>query len=495
MNTEVSPNLIDKIVTWVSPVAGAKRLKARFAISGALRAYEGAAMGRRTDGWRTASTSANAEIGVASDRLRQRARDLVRNNTYAAKGIQVICSNVVGTGIMARPIAAKQGQEKRLMADWKAWASSLSCDFEGRKDFYGIQKLALRSAAEGGDMLLRRRFTNKRLEIQCLEADFLDSTKDGEQLTNGNYIVQGIEFTPENKRAAYWLWPIHPGDVRKNAKLQSVRVPAEDIIHIFREDRIGQARGVTWLAPCIIRMRDFDEYEDAQLVRQKIAAAFVGFVKDITGPETSTGLGSGTPGTPEKIEPGAFEILPPGKEVQFSNPPGVDGYRDFSDISLHAIAAGLGITYESLTGDLKGVNYSSGRMGWIEFSRNIEDWQWNMLIPHLCNGVFKWFSDWNELVTGVKCLGAEWTPPRRTMLDPSKEYQGMITAIRGGLLTLSEALRGQGYEPKEVFAEWAEDAKLLNELGLIFDSDPRKVMKAGMFQAELPPEEPKAEEQ
>src|SRR5512144_1235180 len=95
-------NWLDRTIGFVAPAAALRRARHRAAMVALARNYEGARVGRRTEGWVVAGTSANAEIGTALSRLRDRSRDLVRNNPYAAKAVQALLSNLVGTGILPR---------------------------------------------------------------------------------------------------------------------------------------------------------------------------------------------------------------------------------------------------------------------------------------------------------------------------------------------------------------------------------------------------------
>jgi capsid protein len=156
---------------------------------------------------------------------------------------------------------------------------------------------------------------------------------------------------------------------------------------------------------------------------------------------------------------------------------------------LLQIAAGFGITYESLTGDLSTTSFASGRMGWLEFQRNIESWRWQLVVPQMLNPIWSWFLAAGS-VNGVRGDGivAHWTPPRRELIDPAKEVQGIKSAVRCGLMSPAEAIREFGYDPEEVLAETAEFYQLADSLGLVLDIDPRKVSGAGQLvqQAEPP---------
>src|SRR5262249_35547454 len=151
-------------------------------------------------------------------------------------------------------------------------------------------------------------------------------------------------------------------------------------------DRAGQVRGVPWGSSVLLKIRDFDDYDydDAQLMRQKIAACFAGFLMDKEVPEASSDHETGL----EHINPGTIAKLPPGKEIVFGNPPVVGlEYQPYATVTLRSIATGFDVPYESLTQDYSQVNFSSGRMGWLEFHRNIEQWRWHMMIPNFCDPV------------------------------------------------------------------------------------------------------------
>lgn len=449
------------------------------------RAYEGAGKGKRVQNWRTPSTSVNAENLPALSTLRDRSRDLIRNNGYAAKAIAELVGNTIGTGIIAKISSPRAGAEKALRAAWESWAETTEIDADGLHDFYGLQALMARAMFEGGEVLIRRRWRNFSdglsvpMQIQILESDYLDTTKN-EELDDGGFIIQGVEFDRLGRRRAYWLFPNHPGDTTRFKRQASIRISGTEIIPLFEVLRPGQVRGIPRAAPVIIKMRDFDEAQDAALVSQKIASCFTAFVTKPLDAADEDGLEDGLP---EKVEPGLLWELSPGQDVRFSQPPPFAGYKDFSQITLRSIAAGMRVPYEILAGDFSNVNFSSGRMSWIGFHRDVEMFRWITFIPRVCQGVFKWFLEAAAL-TGIEISGASsnWTPPRREMIDPIKEIQALRDAVRAGFMSLSEAIRQLGYEPREVMNELAADYKLLDELGIVVDSDPRKVMKSGMIQ-------------
>ena len=478
------PNALDNVISFFNPEAGAKRARARLTLDQARR-YEGAAGGRRNEGWRTPSTSADAALGPSLQRLRDRSRDLTRNNPFASRAVQVLVNNTVGGGVLGQVNSRSRSRAQRWNQAWEDWARKPeNCDHDGRSDFWGLQALVFRTVVEAGECLIRKRIdptSDFPLKLQVLEPDFLDDARADGLTQDGGYIRQGIEYNSRDQRVAYHLHRQHPGDrVLSIHKYETVRVPAEEIIAVYRRDRPGQGRGVPWGASVISRLRDFDDFSDAQLLKQKISACFTGFVIDSESQDTG-----GAPPLAESLEPGSIEILPAGKDVRFASPPSVGEFDSFSRAMLLQIAAGYGVTYEALTSDLSNANYSAARMGHLEFSRNVDCWQKQILIAQMLGPIWGWFKQAAEIVGDQPGdVRMQWTPARRELIDPQKEVGAIIEAVRGGLMSLSEAIRRSGYEPGEVMAEIARDAAMLDELGLILDTDPRKITAAGMLQME-----------
>lgn len=476
-------NFLENIIEFISPKTAMNREKYRM-VTDSIRKYDGASYSRRTKGWNANGSSVNTENRGAIETLRDRARDLVRNNPYAKMAIDVIVTNTIGTGIRPSPKTKNTKLKKTVKSEWEAWADSKQCDFDNNFDFYGIQELVMRATAESGECLIvRKRTTDKEnipLQLQVLESDYLCSLKDYTSIdgaNSGGKIVQGVEFDKNGKRFQYWLYESHPGDQGMKS-IKPIPVPAKDIIHLFKIDRPGQVRGTSWGSSCFIMLKDLADYQAAELVKQKIAGCFTGFVQDANPIDNLSG--SNTSDISERVEPGIIEHLAPGKTISFAQPPTTTGGTEHTKMLARAIASAYGITYESMTGDLSMVNFSSGRMGWLEEHRRITSWQYNLIIPRFCDVVWDWFMEAAEISGKIKqYCKAEWTAPRREMIDPVKEINGINLAIRSGLITWQEAVRAQGFDPDEVANEMKEDYKTFDDNGLILDIDGRHVLKAG----------------
>ncbi len=485
----MKPTLADRIALYFSPEAGLRRLQARAAADAVMkRGYDAASTGRRTSGWRRARGDANATIAIAGAELRTHARDLLRNNGWTRRGRNTIQNAAVGWGLTPKAYGPDAKAVEDAQAKWKAWSEAPTCEAEGRMTFAGVQRLAMRSLFADGEVLVRRRWRRPEdglplpFQLQVLEIDLLDTSKDGVTAPSGGKIIQGVEYDLLGRRAAYWLFPEHPGSSSTIGAV-SKRVPARDIQHVFDQERPGQTRGVSWLGAAIVNLKELDDYDDAELMKQKIAACFAAFVSDRDGAAGSLGEQSETDPLVETLEPGMVVHLEGDKTVTTASPPQVTTDQ-FSAKNLRKIAAAIGVTYEDLTGDYSQVNFSSARMGRIGFKGNVRGWQSDILIP-FCAAVWGWAMEAAMLLEGTAWEvppGAEWTAPPLDMIEPDKEVRATTMAIRAGLLTPSGAIREQGDDPVSHFAELAADFKRLKDLGLKLDSDPSETSQAGLTQ-------------
>lgn len=494
---------LDRMIGYFSPARAYRRAQYRHAMS----LYEAGSRSSRLGSWKTPGSSVNQATQAGLAWLRARARSLGANNAHASAAHRELAANIVGTGIV--PHVRLDDKERRRPAELLIddYFDTSDCDLLGRSNLYGLQQLAVKTMIESGEVLIRRvrralTTPSGRVQIpfqlQVLEPDYLDTEKNGPY--EENHVIQGVEYSPRGRVVAYWLYDHHPGDASlfMRSSWRSRRHAASDIIHMYRTDRPGQVRGVPWGAPVIIRLRDWDEYSDAQLYRQKIAACFTAFV--IPGDRLGLGMGGeqqdDETDLPERLEPGLIERLDGGRDVKFASPPAVEGFQNYSTVTLHEIAAGYGIPYSVMTGDLRQVNFSSGRMGDRAFNRNVQQWQQQIVIPQMCDRIWRWFM---AAAVDVRLLDgplpARWSPPRRELTDPAREIPAIRDSVRSGLMTLPEAIRQQGYDPDDLLEEARAWNELMDDYGLVYDTDPRKVSAAGLTQARageaaLPPTAP-----
>jgi lambda family phage portal protein len=451
-----------------------------------LRAFESAKESRRTENWYTRNGGPNADIRTAWRLLTRRHQDLVDSNPWANRAVRVITNNWVGDGIIGSP----QGGTRRYEQAWNDWADSVEVDFHGKLNWYGLQALIARTTAVRGSCLIRRRMDERMadqglvgLRLQVMEPDMLDFGKD-----DGSRIKFGQQYDREGRLEGYWIRQTHPGETEWNGvKIQSDFVPASEIIHTYEVNRPGQSIGVPFGSAVLLHLRDIDDITQAMLLKTKIAACFTAFVYS----NEPQDLAAAQPLT-ETLEPGAIEILPDGKQITFANPPQSPDYVSHQKHHLHAVAAGYGITFEALTGILSDVNFSSARMGWLEFHRNVAAWRWNVTIPQVLDPVHRWFNDAARLAQVRGPRRMIWTPPRRELVDPAKEITALIEGVKAGFMSLSEVQRSLGFIPAEVMAELEADMADARAKGLALSVD-GMTATAGRSAAAADTEQPEAQ--
>jgi lambda family phage portal protein len=491
-------NLFDRLIGAVDPVRALRRAQARQA----LAHYDAGTVGRRVAGVRHSAADADTAAARRA-RIAYFGRDLIRNTPFATSAQQVIVNATVGDGIIPQfrwPDGTPQAAHDAGVRLIEEWLDSTQIDAAGRLNLYGLQSLVMGSVVSDGEVLVVEEWGAPQrdglpaLKLRVLEIDHLDEGRDG-GLDGGGWIRNGIEYDSSGRRVAYWLFDEHPGagGYRPGSggwRGTSHRVAAHLVHHVYRLDRPEQERGVSWFAPVALTLLDYGDFQDAQAMRQKIAACFTAFRIHPEGtprPEVAAEAS-------QELEPGLIQDLYGEQEIQFANPPGVEGYDEYTRNTLRAAAAALGITYEALTGDLSNVNFSSARMGHQKMERNVSAWQWKMLIPQLLQPLGRsireaWAQALPEAAALIRQARIEWTPPARFLVDPEREFAAMRDAVRAGFVSRSQIVRSLGYDPERLLEEQRQDAEAARRAGLVFDSDAAVAMAGAATQPQITTQE------
>ncbi len=495
---------LDRVIGVFSPMAEVRRLQARAAVKVLRkRSYDGALAPRRSMGW-SRGASANGSISPALAKLRDHARDLVRN-TPMARVPDVLAAHIVGTGIVPTSRTGKRAIDKKVNALFAEWQKQAIVS--GDVDFYGSQALVVRAMVEGGEALVRYlpRSSDSTLPVplhlRLMEGDQLDESKSGiPGRSSGGTATLGIEFDADGQRTGYWVRKAHPGDpVTLMGSLDSVFVPARDIAHIYRPLRIGQVRGVSWFAPILLTARDLADYMEATLVKARVESCFAGFVEsaDVGMPAnlaSATRASAETRRGPEALElsPGMMTRLEPGEKVTFAQPSSSTSFEAYTLNAAMSVAAGAGITYDQFTGDLRQANYSSLRAGKIEFRALVRQIQHHLIIPRYCQPTWDRFIECAILSGTLKQrpggYPVTWIAPGFEPIDPKKDLEADILAVRSGRMTWDEFVAEWGNDPIEQLDAIARINEAFDERGITLDIDPRKVTATGAAQSANSPE-------
>jgi lambda family phage portal protein len=403
--------------------------------------------------------------------LRARALNEYGNNPLVRRAVDSLVAALWG-GSGITPMLADRGVQRL----WERWTRG--CDASGRLDWVGLGVQILTSVIVTGECFVILRVDEAApgvpLTLQVLGPEFLDESRTDDRT------LAGIRYDGL-RPAGYWLFRQNP--TLAGANLESVFVPASECLHVYRPLAPGATRGQSWLAPALIALRELDEYLAAALVRSKTGALFAGFVRSADG-----GNPLSQSGAVPALEPGSMVRLQPGEDVEFSEPPPIEtAFDPFVRAQMRRIAAGLGIPYEILSGDLSQITFASGRAGLLEFKRAVEAVQYGLFIPLLCQPVVR---RWAELARAVGVLPAadvdvrRWVAPEIEMLDRRAEVLTDLLRVRAGFASRSEIIGRTGWRSEDVDQEISADNARADALGLTFDSDPRKTTQQGQPAAE-----------
>ncbi|MAQ36128.1 MAG: phage portal protein, partial [Thioclava sp.] len=351
----------------------------------AVRSFDAAAGGRRGAGFGRHFGSHGTETLAAAIPVRARARHAYANNGYIRNAVDAIVAEAAGAGIEAN--SAYPDKDVAALID-KAF-SDADLDAEGRTDFRGMTAAAVLAEIVDGEALFVAENREGRTVWRQYPAEALDES-DTRDMGDGGYVVAGVEFAANGTRRAYHFRPQRPTDLFPTAQ-ESIRVPAEDVIHIFRQLGPGQVRGISQLAPILLTVNELDQALDAMLVGLKISSMFAGFVTDTTN---MGGAGDAFPeadGGDISLEPGVVRVLPGGTDIKFAAPEQAKESIAFAKLTLGQIAAGLGVPQHLVDGDLSQANYSSLRAGLLPFRAKVEQYVYHTLVPQFLIPIFQRF--------------------------------------------------------------------------------------------------------
>jgi lambda family phage portal protein len=449
-------------------------------------AYDGASVNRILLDWIAQAKSADDEIKGDLQMLRARARELGRNNSYAKRFFKLLVTNVIGPmglqlqGRVRLPDGTfNKAVNTALQEAWTEWAEG-PVTVDGKLTLNQCEQLGLKTWACDGEMLVRfhRAHPVNRfgLAIQFIDADLLDHRFNRTARPDANEIRMGVEVRKDGTPVGYWFWDkTTSAPVAVNRKRYFV--PADEIVHLYKQDRVNQTRGVTWMHSVMVPAHMLDGYEQSEAVAARVAAAKMGFlVKKGDGPNITDDTKK--PMTME-ASPGTIEALIPGWEFEGWEPNHPSGqFGNFVKQMLRKVASGLSVGYNVLANDAEGVTYSTMRaFALIERDdwRTIQqDWNsgWRRTL------YYQWLR--MALLTGALVLptsnpahymAVKHRPRGWPWVDPEKEAKAAGLLLGLGLVSRRAILAERGEDVEEVFRELAEEHELAAELGISISTD------------------------
>jgi len=466
--------------------------------------YEAARATRRLQGWTAERTTINALQARGGAVLRARARQLVRDNPYAAAAREAFVSAAVGDGITPSPMLSDKQLKTALKEAWLRWTDE--CDADGLTDFYGLQALAAGSLFTAGEIFVRFRPRRPEdgfsvpLQIQLIESEQLPLSNGITTSQVGNEVRHGIEFDRIGRRVAYHFLKRRPGEAEVGMNLDAMErtvVPASEVLHIYRPLEAGQIRGQSQLTPAMVRLYLLDSYDDAELDRKRTTAMFAGFITKAAPGDASPigireetesfGLLDARPAAMAEVEtaladlePGTMQVLNAGEKIEFAEPADVGGsYEAFMYRNLLAIAAACGVPYIALTEDPSKGNFSSQRGIELQHKRRVGQFQHQCLVYQMCRPIWARFVETAALAGSIPGLTpvrfarervalstVKWQPPKWDWVDPLKDRKADQLDIEMGVTSRDDVIEARGEDPEEVDARRKEAQDRADQAGI-----------------------------
>lgn len=473
-------------------LADTGRGKRKFLARNLAQMFKGS-LHNKNDQWGGIPLSIDAFITLRQPVLVARSREQWSNNDYVRAFIRLLRQNVIGPqGVVMQAKVEKPrgGMDKEvnaaIEADWCEWGETGNCDVTGQLSWRDSECLSIETAARDGEFIIRLVYGKDAgphgFAIQFIDAQRLPLNYENYRMdSDGGFIRQGIEFNRYGRAIAYHFSSTDEYDAyyySTNGR-GYVRVPAEEIIHRFVHEAVGQRRGLPWASTSLYRLHHLQGFEDAAVANARAGATQMGFIqyKDGFGPENDDDCD-----VTDSIdaEPLSFHELPEGAELKEFKPQYPNGeFVVFHKAMLRGAAAGMGVLYNNMAGDLEGVNFSSIRQGTLDEREHYKDLQ-QWIISALHKPVFDAWLKWRLLNGAIKTktgkvLPAEklsafrkviWQGRRWAWIDPRADVQAALEAVRGGLMSISQVIREQGRDPEVVFTEFAEDLKAMKAAGI-----------------------------
>ena len=499
-------NIIDRAVAAIAPQTAVKRAAARHKLKILDSGYGnyGASHNKKgLIGWLYGGGSAKEDIQDNLSTLRQRCRDLYMGVPLATGALKTCRTNVVGSGLKlksqidyeALKMTEDEARELESMIEreFALWADSPACDLERLDNFYELQQLAFLNWLMSGDVIATLPVTSRvnipyDLRICLIEADRL-SNPDGD--TTNPHIVGGVETNDAGEVVAYHISRHHPlsYDMTETGWTRVAawgeKTGRRNVIHIMNRERIGQRRGVPFLAPVIEALKQLGRYTDAELVAAVVSGLFAIFIEK-ESVSADSGFGEIIPeeeqvdaGDENSIElaPGLIMDLNEGEKAHDINPGRPNTAFDGFVIAIcRQIGAALEIPYELLVKNFN-ASYSASRGALLEAWKMFKMYR-TWLANDFCQPIYEeWFAEavakgripapgfFSDPIRRKAFTGAEWNGPAQGLLNPVQEVTAAEKRVQNGFSTRGrEAMEMNGSDFDRNIAQLKREEKALREV-------------------------------
>ena len=436
------------------------------------RMFAAAAHNRLTD-WPLSYQRINGDIFVQYQTIVLRCRDLAMNNEAVIGILRNLQRNVIGTtGFTLQSKAEDAALRPQIEKLWREYCarSTAAVTMDERSSARDLDMLILRSLLIDGECFIHKVYDSSSKfgwRYEVIDSLQIDPFYMVQRLENGGRIFMGIEYDANGREVAFWYRPVICEQYNSGPR---ERIPASNIIHLFRKEYAAQMRGIPALVGAVMNLKQLDDYRAAELIHATIGAAVMG-VWEWTGQgddgfafENQNDKGEFV----REIKPGIFPIAPKGYTAKFLQNAGSNTqFAPFVKNIMRSICNSIGLSYNKGAGDYESVNYSSLREANLEDRETftelqrflIENWkslQFSAFIRAcILNGLIT--TDSLESVTRHQFFGR-----RFAWVDPAKEIKAKKDEISLMLTDPISELESRGEDPEEVadrFVAWRDMLK------------------------------------
>lgn len=457
--------------------------------------YEGAGASRTSRHWAYSRGVADAEILGDLQTLRERSRDLYRNNAVGRGAVGTMTSNVIGSGLKFQSAIDRDylGMDEESADLWETnaerkfenWATSVDCDAARSSDFYDLQDLAYSSYLQSGECFVLLPIIERggkfQLCLQLVEADMVQNSPG--QYTNKN-MRDGIEVDDYGAPISYSIRL----DIAKWKKVLAYgeKTNRFNVIHLFRQERPGQSRGVPFLSAVLENVKELGRYNKSELAAAVIASMFTVFIKSnnenalntVIDDELETSTNASTEDDFDyTLAPGAVYRLEENEDIDLANPTRPNtAYEQFITAQLREIGMALQIPYEVLAKQFNS-SYSASRASRIEAYRYFLK-ERNRFARRFCQVIYEeWLTE--EILnmrvpafgffesTDMKKAwsGAQWIGESMGQIDENKEVKAAVERVNNLFSTRSqETIQMNGGDFMRNLKKQIREAKVILEL-------------------------------
>lgn len=392
--------------------------------------------------------------------LRNRSRYEIANNSYAKGLVQMLANDTIGTGPRLQMLSDDEKINDEVEGAFAQWANAVRLPSK-------LRTMRMARCQDGEAFAVMA--TNPgirhevKLDLMLVEADRVSG--DLKWLEN-DASVDGITFDAWGNPVDYRVLKYHPGDIHYVPEDEAVHIPAEYMLHIFRQDRPGLHRGVPELTAALPLFAQLRRYNLAVLSAAEAAADFAAILYTDAPPS----------GEADEVEP--MDAIPLERNMMLTVPAGwkmgqldpkqpAANHAEFVKIILSEIARCVVTTYGTLAGDFSGHNYASGRLDNQIYHKSIlvdrSCWESEVL-----NRIFEvWFREYSLARTLiVPAIHHTWFWDGFPHVDPSKEAAALEKRLANNSTTLAAECARDGQDYMEVLLQRAKEIRLMHELGI-----------------------------